>query len=279
MPSAGRPPVGPTTSEVCGHVPCGDGESCCFATLECFDPVTDPEACAPPPDDSGDPQKNPLGLSSCASNAHCDADTFCWLESSLCAGTGHCYTQALCPTCEDDGSGFCRVCACDGNTYPTTQAACLAGTFGRQLNAGCGESVGVLYADEDMNGIASVDGGSPEAPYQMTFCGSSDQCPREGDACCAITGICYPKSDPGQCAMPPPGTTFPCTSNAQCWYYEYCAGTDGCDTPGGCAAKEIGSEGCGELFDPVCGCNGIAYTSPACAIKAGTRVASQGECP
>jgi len=261
-------------TESCGHETCGEGESCCLLTLTCFDPVVRPEACPPPPERE---PEDPNPFAPCTSNTHCNAGEFCMTEWT-CAGPGFCLPLSSCPTCDDGGSGFCKVCGCDGKTYDNTNAACLAGVNAHFLDVACGESLGVRYVDDEMNGIAAVDAGSPEAEYSITVCGSDADCPADDEACCAITTVCYPKSDPGQCAIPPPGTHYPCTSNAQCWDGEYCAG-EGCGTPGGCTGRDLNDEGCGELFEPVCGCDGKSYTSAQCAIKAGTRVASEGECP
>jgi hypothetical protein len=107
------------------------------------------------------------------------------------------------------------------------------------------------------------------------LCGTSSDC-SSGELCCAITGRCYPTTDPDQCRMPPPGTRVPCTSDAQCSSYEYCLG-DGCSGPGGCVS--MGSQGdCGVTLEPVCGCDGVTYTSAACASVRGVRVASKGQC-
>jgi hypothetical protein len=255
--NSGAASVAPPAVETCGFVPCGAGESCCLATLKCFDAVAHPEACAVPPESD---RQGSRGASwsgpPCASNAHCAADQVCQPDLELCAGPGHCRTMISCGGCEGDTIA-CRVCGCDGRTYSRQADACFARTTFNYWSVGCGDSVG----------------------YDVTVCGSDADCPVEGDACCAVTTRCYPKSDPGQCAIPPPGTSYPCTSNAQCPDYQYCAGA-GCGTPGGCAdSLTTGAEGCGELVDPVCGCDGVSYTSAPCAAKAGTRVASHGECP
>jgi hypothetical protein len=38
------------------------------------------------------------------------------------------------------------------------------------------------------------------------------------------------------------------------------------------------AEDCGIRLEPVCGCNGVTYTSAACAYADGVRIASEGEC-
>ena len=68
---------------------------------------------------------------------------------------------------------------------------------------------------------------------------------------------------------------LPCAANEWCEFPEESA-CGVADFLGACRPKP---EACIQLFIPVCGCDGVAYTSPQCAAKAGTRVASQGDCP
>ena len=182
-------------------------------------------------------------------------------DTQLCQGTGHCQPIDNCGSC----GGACTVCGCDGNTYPDIQTACRAGVNAIPVGASgaCGEPrlVG--------------GGGTSGAGRELTPCAHDAQC-GAGEACCAITGLCYPPSDPDRCRLPPPGTTFPCTANDQCWEGEYCLG-DGCNGSGGCV--RLGAqEDCGVTLEPVCGCDGTTYTSSACAASRGVRVASDGEC-
>ena len=263
----GAGPIDPPGPPLCGGRECAQGQACCLATSQCFDPAADPGACAPPP-----PDDDPQGRKPCSSNAHCAANEFCMAESSfICQTSGHCQSIDNCGTCGGGGGsdGVCRVCGCDGNSYPDVQTACRAGA--RVLpyhGAGCGETI-------DFGGGGG--GGRGEVPpLRVTPCGTDANCPT-GQRCCAITAVCYPSDDPGRCVAPPAGTNFPCTANDQCFPGQYCKG-DGCSGPGGCVSP--GSEGdCGVTFEPVCGCDGITYTSAACASSRGVRVAATGECP
>jgi len=241
---------------------------------ECFDPETSAAACPRPPADH-----DQQGRRTCSSSAHCDPLFFCDLDyGELCGSVGHCQQISNCGSCGGgDNPSFCRICGCDGNTYPNVQTACRAGTAIAYQGAGCGETVqegsgGAAGAA----GSAGSSGSSNLPPRIITPCGTNDDCTQTGELCCPITNRCYPKDDAGQCAEPPEGTRFPCTSNAQCQDYEYCAG-EGCGTPGGCKQRESGQ--CGVIFDPTCGCDGVSYTSGDCAIQSGTRVKSDGQCP
>jgi hypothetical protein len=155
------------------------------------------------------------------------------------------------------------VCGCDGISYSGLGAACAAGTSTSIFQGGlCGETIDANEGEFE--------------PRWVTLCGSDAHCPG-GERCCNITNICYPESDPGRCQIPPEGTRYPCTADDQCFPEgEYCAG-DGCEGPGGCMNKDARSE-CGIRLEPVCGCNGVTYTSAACASAEGVRVDYEGEC-
>jgi hypothetical protein len=191
-------------------------------------------------------------------------------DTGLCRANGHCQPIDNCGSCSGD-PGMCKVCGCDGNTYPDQQTACRAGTnaLSSYHGAGCGETI------EIGGGGAGGRGDAP--PLRVTPCGTDANCP-SGQRCCSITAVCYPADDPDRCRLPPLGTRFPCTANDQCFQgSEYCKG-NGCTGPGGCAP--LGSQGdCGVTLEPVCGCDGTTYTSIACASSRGVRVAATGECP
>jgi hypothetical protein len=181
--------------------------------------------------------------------------------ASLCQDTGYCQAIAGCP-----GGGH-AVCGCDGNSYPNIESACRSGTNAGYFSSYPGGSCGQAVDLNDREGT----------PRLVTLCGSDAQCP-SGELCCTLTGGCYPESDPGRCQVPPEGTRYPCTEDDQCFFaIELCVG-DGCSGPGGCADLDQAMEDCGVRLEPVCGCNGVTYTSRACAYAEGVRVALQGEC-
>jgi hypothetical protein len=252
--AGGGAPIDPPALPLCGGQPCSQGEACCLATSRCFDPTADPSPCPPPPDEleQGKP---------CASNAHCAPNELCLGDSGLlCQQSGHCRPITGCGSCASSAPGGCRVCACDGTTYPDIQTACVARAQTKNVfGVGCGETF------------------VPSDGAQTTFCGTDADCPT-GQRCCAITGACYPPTDPGRCVQPPAGTRFPCTAHDQCTVgSEYCAG-DGCSGPEGCAQLGNPGDECGVPFEPVCGCDGVTHANAACARMRGVRVAAPGEC-
>jgi hypothetical protein len=101
------------------------------------------------------------------------------------------------------------------------------------------------------------------------------QCP-SGETCCPRFGFCRADDDPYLCGEAPAGPSRPCTTNEHCESGQSCLG-EGCAGPGGCVS--YGSQGdCGVRLEPVCGCNGVSYTSAACASTEGVRVEAVGMC-
>jgi hypothetical protein len=247
--------IDPPGPALCGGIECAAPRACCNTTGVCFDPVSEPQLC-PRPDIR--PPIDRDELVPCASNAHCGPGEYCSLDpGTTCRSTGFCYPRTSCP------SSSYAVCACDGNSYANITDACRAGTSAGVFHGGfCGDTVDANEGEF--------------SPRWVTLCGTDAHCP-SGQRCCSITNICYPESDPGRCQVPPEGTRYPCTADDQCMPdYEYCAG-DGCSGPGGCTNADPDDE-CGVRLAPVCGCNGVSYTSPACASAERVRVAHSGAC-
>ncbi|HEX6273782.1 MAG TPA: Kazal-type serine protease inhibitor domain-containing protein [Polyangiaceae bacterium] len=257
-------PIEPPGPSFCGGLPCDPPLACCLSTGECFDPANDGvRGCAlPPPDD------DPQGRKPCNSSAQCEPNEYCMTEGALCVGTGHCQPIDNCGSCEsgDPSIDFCRVCGCDGNTYPNVQTMCRAGVNAvGPSGVGCGET-----------GMEGGAGSSSIGPRPYTSCGHDAQCPT-GSFCCTLNARCYAESDRDICIPPPPGARIACKTTENCGDLEYCRG-DGCNGPGGCVSMGSGPGDCGVTLEPVCGCDGVSYTSAACADQQGVRVEHDGEC-
>ncbi len=238
---------------VCGGRACASGEDCCLLNATCFNP-SDRSACRLP-------ESNPRP-GSCASNSDCSPDELC-LENNLsrCGGPGFCQPITNCGFCS--GGPQCFVCGCDGVTYRSIQEACVAGV---RVVTGSG-----VCATVGPRGIS---------------CGRDDQCGREGERCCALTGKCFAASEPWRCESQPDGSVLDCRQNSECGSGAagaaggqagvglWCAG-ESCGTPGRCLPRR---SDCNGIVETVCGCDGLTYVNECWARAGGARVASRGAC-
>jgi hypothetical protein len=70
------------------------------------------------------------------------------------------------------------------------------------------------------------------------------------------------------------------SSNKQCPAGQYCkVSADACHTPKAKGACEESPQLCNELYQPVCGCDGVTYPNDCHAAMKGVSVASTGACP
>ena len=260
---------------VCSGHTCANGEVCCQTTGACVAPGS--PACPNPPTNDRN------GLKSCGSNADCTSAEYCVpdgfeLNSSgpqmpRCIGfSGHCQPLANCAYC-GGAPGACKVCGCDGVTYDSPQAACVAGVSTGSVSLGaCGEP----------NPRASLfDGGA----FTIS-CGRHEQC-RVNAQCCFLTGRCFDASEPWRCALQPNNSILNCGAHAEC--NEASGGGSGQDDTRLCQADACGGPGlcstrwppssCGGEMHSVCGCDGITYVNECWARSAGARVAHEGVCP
>jgi hypothetical protein len=251
---------------LCGGKSCGRNEDCCFTSGACFDPASSASNCPRPPSDNLC-KNSTCEKPTCAANSQCAADEACITalqgSTNFCTGVGRCQPRDNCGFCTPAGTDRCRVCGCDGNTYASTQDACVAGV--RVIAEGaCGSDVG--------NGFVS--------------CGTDAQC-AQGSVCCALTGHCFNPAEPWRCEQKPDGGgLFTCITDGECnpnsgaggggASQRYCAGT-GCGTPGDCKAMPRPAD-CVGVVEYVCGCDGKTYVNACQAAAGGTRVASVGAC-
>ena len=187
-----------------------------------------------------------------------------------------------------DGDGCTETCEPIPALCP--EALCLPGYEPADNNGdGCFESCEVsasaCFSDTECaepasycaRGIGMCDGPGRCSPRTAA-------CTREFRPVCGCDGVTYPND----CVAASAGSNIAfegacedslsaCSSDAECTAPgSYCSRPAGlCGGPGTCAPR---GEVCPEIFDPVCGCNGVTYSNSCFAGVDGINVASEGPC-
>jgi hypothetical protein len=246
------------TAVMCAGVACSAGDECCQATGRCFAPADRSAACpAPPAPTDGGPAE-------CSSSLDCGPLEACFKAptNGYCVGRGVCGPRDNCGYCFPEGSERCSVCGCDGVTYASTQAACVAGV----------RTTATGFCGSPSQDLPPADGGRVKIN-----CGLSSQCP-SGMSCCGVSGECFEDSQPWRCAeFTADGGLLDCNTDRECaedFAVRFCFAAT-CGGPGRCQAV---AQNCGGEVQPVCGCNGVTYTNSCWASKAGVRVATSEAC-
>ena len=204
----------------------------------------------------------------CRTNEDCNPEDYCLFEECA-AQSGTCQPRPdACPDLWDP------VCGCDGVSYSNRCEAARAG-------------ISVDYPGACVQACSSNDD-----------CAANDYCYLED--CAAPTGVCQPR--PGGCpevwdpvcgcdgqtysnacfaAAAGVSVDYPGECNTSCWGNDDCAANEYCFFH--VCAAETGiclprPDTCPDLWDPVCGCDGMTYANACEAARVGVSIDYAGPC-
>lgn len=211
------------------------------------------------------------GLFYCRGNRECDLGEYCSKAVGDCNGRGTCNLKpTICPTLHDP------VCGCDGRTYIN---ACIAAMLG----------MNIAYEGECSVSCSKNNDCSPEEYCEKVTgnCTGNGRCqpkptlcPPLWDPVCGCDGRTYSNECEaalsgvnidyiGECAIA-------CSTIGDCPSGNYCEKETGdCSGQGVCEPRP---QGCPDVWDPVCGCNGRTYSNACEAAAVGVNVDYEGEC-
>ncbi|GJM26845.1 MAG: hypothetical protein DHS20C16_32600 [Phycisphaerae bacterium] len=216
----------------------------------------------------------------CESNDDCPGNRYCFSWGG-CDDPGVCRSRPNgCPDVWDP------VCGCDGVTYSNKCDAAAAGVnvdHEGECDEVCGGIQGIPCSDP--NDFCRFDEGQCCCDFQGVCTPIPDACPEYYDPVCGCDGVTYSNecfaNAAGQSVDHQGACAMSCTSNSDCLSTsadpgKYCQKAVGdCDGSGECTDIP---QGCYDVWDPVCGCDGVTYGNDCEAAAAGVSIAYLGEC-
>ncbi len=217
------------------------------------------------------------GIVSCTSNNECSPDFYCQMDSNDCTGQGTCAPRPdACAQIWDP------VCGCDGITYSNE---CEAAAQGINVDHDGACNPGAVSCTN--NNVCSSNSYCQKTAGYCTGYGECTSrphmCPQIWDPVCGCDGDTYSN----ECKAAAQGINVDyagecqpsiviCTNNSNCPLGAYCQKIFGnCLGQGECVQA---TEQCPDIWEPVCGCNGMTYSNECYAAASGINVEYAGEC-